>query len=68
MKADGTYSISGLKEPDSGKWTVKDRTISFVPEKKTGGPPSMALSDDGTKLVATVPSQGKPQVITMVKG
>lgn len=67
VKADGSYTTSGMDKPDSGKWALKDHVVTFTPAAGgTSGPPPMTLSDDGSKLTATMPGD-KPLSIVMVK-
>jgi len=66
IKADGTFATTGVKTPETGKWTLKDHTVTITPDKGNGGPP-LTLSDDGKKLSGTQTEGSKTATIVMIK-
>ena len=65
IKADGTFETKSSKEEGKGTWKLDGKTVTF--SGSSAMPPTMTLSDDGSKLTFSMKEGGQDVEIVMVK-
>jgi hypothetical protein len=65
LKADGTFESKTSKDEGKGTWKLDGKTVTF--SGSSSMPPTMTLSDDGSKLTYAMTEGGQEVSIVMVK-